>query len=96
MELVKDITTQIVLVYDERVTLDKDDIKLACLSLASNAQACIDEAISGEVFVNDLDKYVKEKQQDIDNYNTGNFKPWLGFWQTAIYLKTKQSVPILS
>ncbi len=96
MQLVKDITTQIVRIYDERVELNIDDIKAASLSFSYNAQRCIDEAVSGKVFVNDLDKYVTEKQQDIENYKTGNFKPWLGFWQHAIYLKTGQSVPVMN
>ena len=96
MRLVKDITTQIVNVYDERITLDINDIKAAQQWYANNAQGCIDEAVSGEVFVNDIDIYVRDKQQDKANYITGNFEPSLGFWQTAIYLKTKQSVPILS
>lgn len=96
MRLVKDIKTQTVRVYDKRVLLNINDIELASLSFAHNAQCCVDEAISGEVFVNDLDKYVNEKQQDIENYKTGNFNPWLGFWQHAIYLKTGQSIPVMN
>lgn len=96
MQLVKDIKTQIVRVYDERVKLNTSDIELASLSFACNAQRYIDEAVSGKVFVNDLDKYVIDKQQDIENYKTGNFQPWLGFWQHAIYLKTGQSIPVMN
>lgn len=96
MKLVKDITTQIVNVYDEKITLDINDIKAAQQWYADKAQGCINEAVSGKVFVNNIDSYVKDKQQDKVNYIAGNFEPSLGFWQTAIYLKTSQSVPLIS
>ena len=96
MNLVKDIKTQTVRVYNERVLLNENDIKNTCLSFAVNAQKCIDEAVSGEVFINNIESYVQDKQQDIINYKNGNFTPWLGFWQTAVYLKTGESVPMLS
>lgn len=96
MKTVNTISTQTVNVYGKKVKLDKQDIKNTCLWFADNAQGCIDEVMSGDVFVNNIDSYVEGKQQDKENYLTGNFVPWLGFWQQAVYLKTDQSVPMIS
>ncbi|APC44287.1 hypothetical protein [Pseudoalteromonas phage PH357] len=94
-ELIRNIEKQTIRVHGEQVLLTKDDINKASEWYAKNAQACIDEAVKGDVFVNDLDSYVKSCEQDIENYETGNFKPWLGFWQQALYLKTGECVSIL-
>lgn len=94
-ELVSNINQQIIRVHGEPVLLNKDDINKASEWYTVNAQKCIDEVVSGDVFVNDLESYVKGREQDIANYKTGNFKPWLGFWQQALYLKTGECVSIL-
>lgn len=87
--------SQVVNVNDERVLLTLKDIQAAAMWYADNAQGCIDEAVSGKVFVNDIESYTASKLLDISNYRTGNFIPWLGFWQTAVYLKTGMCVPML-
>jgi hypothetical protein len=88
--------SQTINVNNEPVILTLEDIQATALWFADNAQGCIDEAVSGKVFVNDIQSYKASKQLDIQNYLTGNFIPWLGFWQKAIYLKTGSSVPLLS
>ncbi|AHK11624.1 hypothetical protein S140_217 [Shewanella sp. phage 1/40] len=87
--------SQVVSVKGEQVLLTLEDIKKASVWYADNAQGCIDEAVSGKVFVNNIESYTASKLLDISNYRTGNFTPWLGFWQTAVYLKTGVSVPML-
>ena len=87
--------SQVVNVKGEQVLLTLKDIQTAAVWYGDNAQGCIDEAVSGKVFVNDIESYTSSKLLDISNYRTGNFIPWLGFWQTAVYLKTGISVPIL-
>lgn len=90
-----ELKSQVVNVNDEKVLLTLEDIQKASRWYAENAQGCIDEAVSGKVFVNDLDGYVSSKKLDISNYMTGNFTPWLGFWQQAVYLKTGECVRVL-
>lgn len=90
-----ELKSQVVNVYGNTVLLELEDIQKAARWYADNAQGCIDEAVNGDVFVNDIDSYIASKKLDISNYLTGNFIPWLGFWQKAVYLKTGESVPML-
>lgn len=59
-------------------------------------QACIDEAVSGKVRVNDIDKYIKIQQADIGKYESGYYDDKLHFLSKAIYLQFGESVPIMS
>lgn len=94
-ELIRDIDKQTIRVHGEPITINKVDIERALDWYALNAQKCIDEVLLGIDRVNDLDSYIKDRKQEIENYKTGNLKPWLGFWQKALYLKTGESVSIL-
>ena len=93
--LISEINSQIVLVHGEPITITKETIDKTCKWYADNAKGCILEAFNLRAPVNDLGSYKEEKLQDIKNYMTGNFKPWLGFWQKAVCIQTNKSVSIL-
>lgn len=54
---------------------------------ADNAQGCIDEALSGAVFCNDVDEVVKRNEKRKAEYLSGNFDLWLGYYQQAYLSK---------
>lgn len=82
-------------VHGEPITLSVETIQLTCEWYAKNAQDCINEVLSGEVFVNDIDQYCNDKKADIKKYLTGDFDIWLGFYQQAYFIQTNKSVSIL-
>jgi hypothetical protein len=90
-----ELKSQVVNVNNVPVSLTLVDIQKTAMWYADNAQGCINEAVSGKVLVNDLESYISSMKLDISNYMTGNFIPWLGFWQQAVYLKTGECVPLL-
>ena len=57
---------------------------------------CIDEAVSGKVLVNDLDKYIDHHNNDIAKYESGYYDDTIHFLSKAIYLQFDESVPIMS
>lgn len=63
---------------------------------ADNAQACIDEATVGEVFVNDLTKYVAWQQERMREAMAGAFDRTFTFAQRAYFIQTGESVPMFS
>lgn len=93
---VNELDSQIVRVLGKPVLLTKQDIETTCKWYADNAQGCIEEVLAGDVVVNDKSSYIAYQKQNITEYETGNFEPWLGFWQQAIYLKTGESISILN
>lgn len=62
---------------------------------ADNAQACIDEAVSGRVRVNDLDKYIIEQTGKVEEYLIGRWDHTLAFQQKAVFIQTGECHPIL-
>ena len=60
-----------------------------------NAHACIQEAESGDVYVNDLESYRASKLKDVEDYKNGVHDHTLAFRQRAFYLQTGESVAIL-
>ena len=76
------------------LTITAETIKKTCDWFAQNALNCIKEVEEG-LFVNDKEKYFSQKRKEHENYKTGNFKIWLGFWQKAYYIQTGKSVGIL-
>lgn len=62
---------------------------------ADNAVACIDEAVSGRVRVNDLDKYIIEQTGKVGEYLTGKWDHTLAFQQMAVVIQTGECHPIL-
>jgi len=83
-------------VHGELVTLTDQTILKTNKWYADNAQGCIDEAVSGTVFVNNLDQYIEEKTARKAQFLSGDFKLWLGYYQQAYFIQTGQDVPILS
>lgn len=93
--LVSEINSQLMRVHGEPVIITKETIDKTCQWYANNAIGCILQAFNLFAPVNDLGAYKEEKLKDRDNYLTGNFTPWLGFWQQALYIQTGESVSIL-
>lgn len=58
--------------------------------------ACIDEAVSGKVRVNDIDSYVEGLKEKISKYENGYYDDKLHFLSKAIYIQFGESVPIMS
>lgn len=59
-------------------------------------QACIDEAVSGKVRVNDLDKYIDHHNSHIAKYESGYYDDTIHFLSKAIYIQFGESAPIMS
>lgn len=55
---------------------------------ADNAQACINEAVSGQVRVNNLASYVADQTQRIQDCLAGNWDHTLAFQQRVVYVQT--------
>lgn len=55
---------------------------------------CIEEAKSGRYEVNDLDRYIKTKEDSAKDYINGNCDYILSFIQRAYYLQTGESIPL--
>lgn len=77
------------------VTLTDDTISKTRQWYADNAQACIDEAVSGDVKVNDLAKYIEWNKQKIVDSLTGKSDHTFTFIQMAYYIQTGECVPLL-
>ena len=63
---------------------------------AAQCQACIDEAVSGKVRVNDIEAYREHQQGQINKYESGAYDGALHFLQKAIYIQYGTSVPMFS
>lgn len=55
---------------------------------ADNAQACINEAVIGVIWVNDLQGYIKQQEQRINEYLSGKWDHTLAFQQGVVYVQT--------
>lgn len=62
---------------------------------AENYQACIDEALSGEVFVNNLPLYVEQMAKRKAEALSGRCDHTLAFRQKAVYIQTGECHAIL-
>ncbi|ATN93450.1 hypothetical protein [Pseudoalteromonas phage J2-1_QLiu-2017] len=83
-------------VYGERIEITQETLLATNKHFADNKQACINEAVSGEVFVNNLEDYVKQCEERKQAYLSGDFDLWLGYWQQAYYIQSGACVPILA
>lgn len=93
-----EIKDKVIVVNGIPVTLTADTIKATCQWYADNAQACIDEELSGtsKYPVNNQEEYIQEMTEQKEAYLTGNFMPSLSFWQKAYFIQTGKSVAMLS
>ncbi len=62
----------------------------------AQCEACIAEAESGAVFVNDLPGYIAYQRGDQEKYRNGDYDHTLHFLQRAIYIQTGESIPMMS
>lgn len=63
---------------------------------AGNSFACIAEAVSGKVKVNDLARYIKDCEADAMSALNGEQDHTFAFLQRAHFIQTGESVPLLS
>lgn len=63
---------------------------------AKNALACIAEAESGEVRVNDKSRYIADCLARRDAALVGEYDCTFAFWQRAYLIQTGECVPLLS
>ena len=63
---------------------------------ADNAQACIDEAVSGDVFVNDLDSYVTWQRERATESMLGHHDHTFTFLQRAWFIQTGECIALLA
>jgi hypothetical protein len=84
-----------VLVYGQPVILTAETITATRRSIADNCKACIDEAKSGKVRVNDLPSYIVQKRHEAAGSLVGKHDHCLSFLQKAVYIQTNECVPLM-
>lgn len=62
---------------------------------ANSAEACIQEVLSGQVKVNDMDRYIKWRKEQKQEALEGKYDHTLHFKQVAHYLETGETLAIL-
>ena len=60
-----------------------------------NTQGCIDEAMSGQVRMNDLDSYVQSMLKRMDDIEAGEWDHTFTFQQRAVYIQTGECHALL-
>lgn len=60
-----------------------------------NTQNCIDEAMSGQVRVNDLDSYVQSMLKRMEDIEAGEWDHTFTFQQRAVYIQTGECHALL-
>lgn len=60
-----------------------------------NTQSCIDEAMSGQVRVNDLDSYVQSMLKRMEDIEAGEWDHTFTFQQRAVYIQTGECHALL-
>lgn len=63
---------------------------------ADNAEDCINGAMAGEFFVNDISAYVDWQRRRITQSLSGEWDHTFTFLQRALYIQTGVCVPLLS
>lgn len=75
--------------------LTAETIQTTRQHFADIGQACIDEAVSGVVKVNDLNSYIAWQQQSISDALAGRNDHTLTFLQRAYWLQTCEMIALL-
>ncbi len=78
------------------VQLTDETIQKTRKWFSDNALACIEEAKSGKVYVNDLEYYTKLNLEKSKEYLEGKHQITFTFLQRAYFIQTGESVPLLS
>ena len=60
-----------------------------------NTQGCIDEAVSGQVRVNDLENYVESMLKRMEDVEAGEWDYTFTFQQRAFYIQTGECHALL-
>jgi hypothetical protein len=77
------------------VALTDESIRRTRKWYADNAMACIAEAESGHVRVNDMDEYRDRFERSAERSLAGLEDGTLSFLQLAYFIQTGESVPLL-
>lgn len=86
-------------VYDEVITLTKETVIKTREASIKNCYGCIDEVESGKVYLNPdygFERHKAEKLKEIEEIRDGKYDHYFGFIQKAVYIQTKESVPMFS
>lgn len=90
------IEQQEVVVEEEVATITKEQAVIAARQwFADNAQACIDEAVSGQVRVTNLVSYVADQTQRIQDCLAGKWDHTMSFQQRVLFIQTGECHAIL-
>lgn len=91
-ELMNELLSDSVVIEQQEVapqTITKEQAVITTRQwFADNAQACINEAVSGQVRVNNLASYVADQTQRIQDCLAGNWDHTLAFQQRVVYVQT--------
>jgi len=85
-----------ILVHGQPVILTVETIAATRRSFADNCKACIEEAQSGKVRVNDLPSYIVQKRHEAAGSLVGKNDNCLSFLQKAVYIQTDECVPLMA
>lgn len=98
-ELMNELLSDSVVIEQQEVapqTITKEQAVITTRQwFADNAQACIDEAVSGQVRVNNLTSYIADQTQRIQDSLTGKWDHTLTFQQRVFYVQTGVCYAIL-
>lgn len=75
--------------------LTEDSIEKTRQWFIDNAQACIEEARSGKVKVNDINSYVLWREEQIKNAIEKRIDHTFAFLQRAYFIQTGESIALL-
>ena len=76
--------------------LTKETIKKTDIHFADISQGCIDEVVSGDVRVNDIEKYINDNKAKRDNYLKGNInRNNFTYLQRAYWIQTGKTIALL-
>jgi hypothetical protein len=78
------------------VEITQDSIMATREHFAANAQACIDEAVSGAVKVNDLPNYIEWRKEQIADALAGKDDHTFTFVQCAHWIQTGECIGLFS
>jgi hypothetical protein len=77
------------------VVITPETVVLTRKHFADNQRECTRAAQSGEMYVNDLDRYVKRTEETISHIESGGWDHTLTFIQRAHWLQTGIDIPLL-
>jgi hypothetical protein len=78
-----------------RVELAEESIQKTRKWFHDNSIACIEEAESGKVYVNNLEEYATWRNREAKEYMEGCHDHTVTFLQRAYYIQTGESVALL-